>query len=113
VPVTTQLRPSQRAIQRAVAFACEGAPPLAGRCTFHRRPVVPRLLIPLRPPFRHGAQKVDSTGDAAILEAVRKRDWEQLGVLLGVYESELGKVLATWSSLPRHIRIAVATLIAS
>ncbi len=48
-----------------------------------------------------------------ILETVRKRDWEQLGVLLDVYESELGKVLATWSSLPRHIRIDVATLIAS
>ncbi len=41
-----------------------------------------RILSPLRLPFRHGAEEADSTGDTAILEAVKKRDWGRLGVLL-------------------------------
>jgi hypothetical protein len=44
------------------------------------------------------------------LEAVRKKDWEWLGVLLGVADIELGKLVAAWPSLPKAMREALVTI---
>lgn len=70
------------------------------------------LLSPLRLPFRHGPEEPDSTGDTAILEAVRKKDWERLGVLLGVQDQELGLLIAAWPSLSDRQRTALTALAA-
>lgn len=70
------------------------------------------LLSPLRLPFRHGPEEADSTGDTAILEAVRKKDWERLGVLLGVQDQELGLLIAAWPSLSDRQRTALTALAA-
>ena len=69
-----------------------------------------RILSPLRLPFRHGPDEADSTGDAAILEAVRKKDWERLGVLLGVHDRDLGILVTAWPKLSRQMREAINTL---
>jgi hypothetical protein len=71
---------------------------------------LPRILSPLRLPFRHGPEEADSTGDTAILEAVLKKDWERLGVLLGVHDQDLGLLLAAWPSLTPRQRGALAAL---
>ena len=76
------------------------------------RPCDRRILSPLRLPFRHGPEEADSTGDTEILEAVHKGDWGRLGVLLGVGDPELGKVIAAWPTMRRELREAVATIVA-
>ena len=70
-----------------------------------------RILSPLRLPFRHGPEEADSTGDAAILEAVRSTDWERLGVLLGVLDKELGNLIAAWPSLSARQRSALSAFV--
>ena len=72
----------------------------------------PRILSPLRLPFRHGPEEADSTEDKAILEAVWKKDWERLGVLLGVQDQELGLLIASWPSLSARQRTALSALAA-
>ena len=69
------------------------------------------LLSPLRLPFRHGPEGTDSTGDTAILEAVRKTDWERLGALLGVADRELGSVIAAWTRSPPRQRSALSDIV--
>jgi integrase len=61
-----------------------------------------RILSPLRLPFRHGPEEADSTGDGAILEAVRQKDREQIPVLLGVMDRELAELIAAWPNVPRQ-----------
>ncbi len=79
---------------------CSGVPPIR------------IVLSPLRLPFRHGPEEADSTGDTAILEAVRTKDWGRLGVLLGVVDLDLGKVIAAWPSMRREMREAIVTIVA-
>lgn len=62
-------------------------------------------------PFRHRPEEADSTEDMGILEAVRNRDWGRLGVLLGVYDVDLGKVVAAWSSLPSPLGQVIVTIV--
>lgn len=69
-----------------------------------------RILSPLRLPFRHGAEEADSTGDTAILQAIRDRDWERLGGLLGAFDSHLGAIVSRWPLLPKPIRDAMLAL---
>ena len=69
-----------------------------------------RILSPLRLPFRHGPEEADSTGDSEILEAIRERDWERLGGLLGALEPELAVVLSAWSLLTLRQKAALAAL---
>lgn|GEM_PF-4075504 len=71
---------------------------------------LPRILSPLRLPFRHGPEQADSTGDTAILEAIRNKDWERLGVLLGVQDAELGALIVAWTTLNPGRRTAILTL---
>lgn len=70
-----------------------------------------RILSPLRLPIPPRAQGPDSTGDAAILEAVRERDWGRLGGLLGAQDQELGELVSRWPSLPPMQREAVLRLV--
>ena len=77
----------------------------------HRGLNLSRILSPLRLPFRHGPEEADSTGDTAILEAIQERDWERLGVLLGVHDQDLGEIVAAWGRTPREIRRAVAAIV--
>lgn len=58
------------------------------------------MLSPLRLPVRHGPEDSDSTGDTAILEGVRNKDWERLGV----HDLVLGRVIASWPRLSRETR---------
>ena len=63
--------------------------------------------------FRHGPEETDPTEDASILEAVRKKDWEALGALLGVQDQELGRLTAGWPRMPHHLRETLDLIIRS
>lgn len=83
---------------------------VAHRVPTKTRDEVRGVLSPLRLPFRHGPEAADSTGDAAILEAVTNKDCERLGVLLGVADLKLGAFVAAWPSLSPEVRQALFTL---
>lgn len=70
------------------------------------------ILSPLRLPVPPRAHEADSTRDKAILAAARGKDWERLGVLLGVADRELGTLIAAWPKLPLEMRQAVLTIVA-
>lgn len=69
------------------------------------------LLSPPRLSFRHGAKEADSTEEVAILGAVRERDWERLGSLLGAADEDLGHIVGCWAKLPPATRQALRTLV--
>jgi hypothetical protein len=68
------------------------------------------ILSPLRLPLRHAPDEADSTDESAILEAVRSKDWQRLGVLLGVHDQDVGVVIAAWARLSPDVRRALRTL---
>ena len=74
------------------------------------RPCGLRILNPLRLPFRHGPEEVDSTRDTAILEAVKNGDWERLGGLLAVRDPVLGAIISAWPLLTHRQQKALAAL---